>query len=240
MANTNCEACETLRHLDPDMVVNGFDSENCTSLQNDTGLVATSGNDDATDLNTMNDCLIGNMETEVDKYDTCNWKDFMKKYLPNLWTMLAAIICALQGLWTNVHEIWEDLARVWAKFTEVINDYNNKFSVVNNNITNINNQIATMPKDFLFADVSKVQTIQPGYPSGHVNRVDIPCGRSDGYVPVGIVGWNLSNHGSSTGVSDCYPFKVKLMGNSASIQVTSMNSSNCSLEVEATVLYMKV
>lgn len=233
----NCESCEELRHLDADMIVNGFDEENCASFQNDTGLVPTSGNNDATDLKLMNDCLIGNMDDEVEAYDVCDWKAFMHKFLPNLWTVLAAIICALQGLWTNVHKIWEDLAKVWNNITNIWNDLDG----VHQSITIINQQIATMPKNLLYADVAMVATIQPGYPSGEVNRVNIPCGRSDGYIPIGIVGWNLSNANGSTGVSRIYPFKVKLMGGSyVSLQLHNDNSSANSVLVEATVIYMMV
>lgn len=104
MAELNCEACEELRQLDPNFVVNGFGDDECTSLQNDTGLVPTSGNNDFYDLNLMNDCLVGNMGTEVSSYDVCDWKAFMKKFIPNLWTTLKGIICAIGGIWTYIHK----------------------------------------------------------------------------------------------------------------------------------------
>ena len=63
MADINyCEACETLKEVDANLVVNGFTDENCANLQANTGLAGDS--DDCTDLNTMNDCLIG---AEVDE-----------------------------------------------------------------------------------------------------------------------------------------------------------------------------
>lgn len=109
MANTNCEACEELRQTDPSLIVNGLGDEECASLQNDTGLVASSGNNDCEDLNNLNDCLVNNMATEVDAYDVCDWKTFMKKFTPNLWTTLKAIICAICGIWTNIHSIWTSI-----------------------------------------------------------------------------------------------------------------------------------
>lgn len=106
MAELNCEACEEIKSEVPELIVNGFDDTMCTSLKNDTGLKSSSGNNDCTDLDNLNDCLIGNMETEIDDYDSCTWKDFMKKYISNAWTVFKSIICAICGLWTNVHNLW--------------------------------------------------------------------------------------------------------------------------------------
>ena len=106
MANISCSSCEDLRELDPNLVVNGFTSTECASLKNDTGLVASSGNNDCADLDTMNDCLVGNMETEIDAYDVCDWKTFMKKFISNIWTTIKAIVCTICGIWTNIHSLW--------------------------------------------------------------------------------------------------------------------------------------
>ena len=102
MANFNCEACDSLREVSPELLVNGFTDTMCNSLRNNTGLVPSSGHEDEEDLHNLNDCLVGNMATEVDAYDVCDWKTFMKKFIPNLWTTLKAIICAISGLWTKV------------------------------------------------------------------------------------------------------------------------------------------
>jgi len=75
-------------------------------MKNDTGLVASSGHNDCEDLTDMNDCLIGNEDAELEKYDTCDWKKFMHRFIPNLWTLQSAIICAICGIWTNIHNLW--------------------------------------------------------------------------------------------------------------------------------------
>lgn len=105
MANLNCDSCEEIRQLDPSFIVNGFGDDECNSLQNDTGLVTTSGHDDAYDLNLMNDCLVGTLETTVQSYDVCDWKAFMKRLIPNLWATLKGIICAIKGIWTMIHKL---------------------------------------------------------------------------------------------------------------------------------------
>lgn len=111
MANPtfDCESCEALRQDAPSLICNGFDDTMCSSLMNDTGLNPSSGNDDCTDLNHLNDCLVGNEETELEMYEVCDWKSFMKQFIPNLWTTLKAIICSICGIWTHIHDI-EDRA----------------------------------------------------------------------------------------------------------------------------------
>ena len=69
MANVNCSACEDLRQTDPNLIVNGIGDSECASLQNDTGLVASSGHNDCTDLNNLTPLqafdLIREMKAEV-------------------------------------------------------------------------------------------------------------------------------------------------------------------------------
>lgn len=119
MANPtfDCESCEALRQDAPSLICNGFDDTMCSSLMNDTGLNPSSGNDDCTDLNHLNDCLVGNEETELEMYEVCDWKSFMKQFIPNLWTTLKAIICSICGIWTNIHNMWN-------KINELIDDSN--------------------------------------------------------------------------------------------------------------------
>ena len=106
MAELNCEACEVIREIDPSFQANGFGDSECTSLMNDTGIATADEHDDFTDLNLLNDCLVGNMGAEIDTYDVCDWKKYMKRFVPNLWTTLKGIICAIGGIWTNIHRLW--------------------------------------------------------------------------------------------------------------------------------------
>lgn len=112
MIDYNCESCDELRQTAPNFVVNGITDTECASLGNDTGLNPSSGNDDCEDLNNMNDCLVKNMETEINSYNVCNWKDYMKALVNNLWTMFKGIICAICGIWTRIHTIMNTLDRL--------------------------------------------------------------------------------------------------------------------------------
>lgn len=109
MATVNCEDCETLRQNYPSVVTDGIGEDECTSLSNNTGLAPSSDRDDCEDLEMLNNCLIGNMEAELEKFDVCEWKEFMKEYIPNDFNTNKAIICAICGLWQNINEIWDCL-----------------------------------------------------------------------------------------------------------------------------------
>lgn len=103
----NCKACDDLRTNAPNVLVNGIDDTACNSLKNNTGLNPSTSTDDCADLEDLNDCLVGNMEEEVDAYDVCDWKEFMKKFIPNVYTVLKGIICAICGVWTNIKNLWD-------------------------------------------------------------------------------------------------------------------------------------
>ena len=105
MIDYECSSCEQLREDAPNFVVNGLGSTEETSLMNNTGLNPSSGNDDCEDLNAMNDCLVKNMETEIDSYNVCSWKEYMKALVGNLWTVNKGIISAICGLWTNIKNL---------------------------------------------------------------------------------------------------------------------------------------
>lgn len=99
-----CEACADLRQQDPNFIANGFSEDNELHMRLDEGL--TGDNDDCTDLNNMNDCLIGLMDDEATIGEICDWPSFIHKFVPNLWTVFKAIISSVCGLWTAVHSFW--------------------------------------------------------------------------------------------------------------------------------------
>ena len=115
MAIYDCSACEELRQTAPNFVVNGMSDTECASLANNTGLNPSSGHNDCEDLNDMNDCLIKNMENEINAYNVCSWKDFMKALVNNMWTMHKGIICALCGIWTALSAIPTNIAEQLAQ-----------------------------------------------------------------------------------------------------------------------------
>ena len=101
----NCNACASIKLIDPSFIVNGLGTSECTSLKNNTGLVASSGHNNETDLNNLNDCLIGNMANELAKYDVCDWKAFDGNLVSNLWNMNKALICAIAGMQTKINAL---------------------------------------------------------------------------------------------------------------------------------------
>lgn len=119
MAEVYCQACEDIKQAVPELVVNGFTNEMCASLKNDTGLKPSVGHNDCTDLNNLNDCLIGNMEAELERYDVCDWKEFMEQYASNDWTNNKAMICAICGIWEQIHSILQRLQALEQRMNNV-------------------------------------------------------------------------------------------------------------------------
>lgn len=103
-AKKSCEACSDLQENSAEFVLNGVTDNVHHALLNDDGFNTASDNNDCEDLNNANDCLIGNMEDEVDAYDVCGWKDFMPDLIHNIWTVIKAIISAICGLWLRVNK----------------------------------------------------------------------------------------------------------------------------------------
>ena len=160
-----CNSCVDIQEIDPSLIVNGLGEDECTSLKNNTGLVASNGHDDCTDLDKLNDCLVGNLSAAIEPLEVCDWKGFTKHLLLNIWTVLKAFNCSMCGIWTNIINlwaeveklweqirlIWAEIDRIWAKIREIISDLASAVSrigsiegditTINNNITNINNNI---------------------------------------------------------------------------------------------------
>lgn len=104
-AKRDCSACSDLQEHSAEFVQNGVTNNVCNSLKNNSGFNPSSGHDDCEDLNDANDCLIGNMEDEVDAYDVCEWKEFMPNFIHNLWNVIKAIICAICGIWKRIEQL---------------------------------------------------------------------------------------------------------------------------------------
>lgn len=96
--NINCAACGDLQENAPEFVTSGVTENVCTSLKNNTGMNPKNSRTNCDDVTDANDCLVGNMEKEIDAYDNCDWKAYMRRFVPNVYNVLAAIICWLCGI----------------------------------------------------------------------------------------------------------------------------------------------
>ena len=101
MSELNCNACNDLQEYAPDFVDYGVTDEIADSLAANTGLNPNLDvlHEDCEDLNDANDCLIGMMENDVESFRVCDWQDFMKEFIGNLYNMLKAMIASICGLW---------------------------------------------------------------------------------------------------------------------------------------------
>lgn len=110
-----CPACEWLRENAPNFVLNGITEIECNYLKSDDGLIGVNNN--ATDLQTMIDCLIGNHAEELQAVQLCDIKDWLAELMENLWQLKTAWACNERGQWNNIWEI-----------RNVINDQNNRIT----------------------------------------------------------------------------------------------------------------
>ena len=242
----SCESCTDLRVNSAEFIQNGVNENVCTSLKNDTGFSPDNAHNNCTDIQLATDCLIGDMAEEVECYEVCDWQEATSKLISNIFAVLTAINCSMCGLWTNVHALWNkiqeilnDITALGTRITNLENSTRNSVTNINNQITDINTTMSTVPKQVTaVAAVSNTYTLRPGYDENH-NYITIPVGRNDGLRPIGIVGWNLNNAGSSTGVSNVYPFQVALQGNNAVVQLRNTTNENKTVTVEVKVLYIK-
>ena len=150
----NCKACDDLRDKNPEFINNGLNSTMCSSLKNDTGFKPSNNHNDCTDLTDANDCLVGNMTEELKITDACRLKEFLEQFIKNLHNVLGAIICAICGIWTNIHNLWNEIQNLW----DAINDLRTRVTNLENQIGDIRNQINNMLQTInrLSNDLSKI------------------------------------------------------------------------------------
>lgn len=193
MKEINCEVCEDLASYAIDLVSNGEVTEKvCTSLANDTGLNPdlTILHTDCEDLEDMNDCLIGRPEQDLEKYDNCEWRKFMKKFIANLHTFNKAVLCAICGIWTNIHNLWSGLSEANGRIDDLEDRVDDLCQLLNQQINQNMDVYGTLPgTGFDGADARK---------GGEINTID--------GSPALIIG----QHGSWDGVGFYYKKSVYL------------------------------
>ena len=112
MSSKNCSACNDLREYAPGFVQNGTTDAVCTKLSQNKGLSGYDGHDDCDDLHDVNDCLIGNMDDELDSFEICEWPDFMHQLIPNMYETFKTLICSTCGQWGEIDDIKEALCKL--------------------------------------------------------------------------------------------------------------------------------
>lgn len=197
--NVDCTACDQLSENAAEFTQNGVTKRVCTSLKNNTGFNPnlTTLHDNCEDIELANDCLVGMMEKAVDSFDICDWKDFMKEFIPNLHQLLEAMNCSMCGLWSKVSCLTGSITRFsdTCTYTEVsgyryfydwenINTSSNPASPVTVNYNYMHSYVLASPG-------STVVNILNSVPAGGI----YPNHTIDGYaysgVPVYKFGGNM-------------------------------------------------
>lgn len=148
MSEINCNACLELKNTSPNFVENGITDTECTSLAADTGLNPSLSptHTAADDLHDMNDCLIGRMTNDLEKYEVCDWQDFMNLFIPNLYETIKGIICTIGGIWTYIHNLLSRVSSLETRMTAAENNISNlqgRMTTAEGNITNLQGRMST-------------------------------------------------------------------------------------------------
>lgn len=117
----NCQACEDLTEYAPEFVANGVTTTVCNSLKNNTGFnpALSKLHEDCEDLTDANDCLVGNMVDEIERFDVCDWKAYARLLVSNLYNVLGAIICSMCGVWDNIKTIKTRITNILQALNEL-------------------------------------------------------------------------------------------------------------------------
>lgn len=102
MSQPNCDACTELREYAPRFVMDGVTTSVANHLRANEGLSGARNHDNCEDLNDVNDCLIGRLGQEIEALDVCDWKDYMSRFMPNLYETLKAMITGDCGQWDKI------------------------------------------------------------------------------------------------------------------------------------------
>lgn len=146
MSEINCNACQELKNTSPNFVENGITDTECASLAADTGLnpKLSPKHTDAEDLHDMNDCLIGRIPNDLEKFNVCDWQDFMNIFIPNVYETIKGIICAIGGIWNFIHSLVARVSNLESRMTSAesrITTLANTVAGHTTQIGNINNRI---------------------------------------------------------------------------------------------------
>lgn len=136
---------EKIRNGDDDFCFIEITNKICESLQNDEGINPSvkHSNTDCDDLTSLNDLASAKLHNALMVLNLCDVDEY-KCWLDSLiswqWNVDKALICAICGLWKNIHDLWADLEKVWQNINELwvaINKINQQINSITNEITSI-------------------------------------------------------------------------------------------------------
>lgn len=136
---------EKIRNGDEDFCFIEITDQICKNLQNDEGIhpSATHSNTDCEDLTALNDLASAKLHNALMTLNMCDvdeYKCWLDSQVSWQWNVDKALICAICGLWKNIHDLWADLDKIWQNINELwlaINKINQQITSITNEITSI-------------------------------------------------------------------------------------------------------
>ncbi len=115
---------EKIRNGDEDFCFIEITNKICESLQNDEGInpSAAHSNTDCDDLNSLNDLAAAKLHNALMVLDMCDvdeYKCWLDSLLSWQWNVDKGIVCAICGLWTNVHNLWDKVENLQDQINQI-------------------------------------------------------------------------------------------------------------------------
>ncbi|EOH86687.1 hypothetical protein [Enterococcus pallens] len=164
---------EKIRNGDDEFCFIEITNAICESLKNDEGIhpSATHSNTDCEDLSALNDLAIARLHNALMVLNICDVDEY-KCWLDSLvswqWNVDKAIICAICGLWENIHDLWDEIEDLWKEIDKIwkefalvwaaINAIISRINIIENDIKNIKQKIVNIETEInkLWNDSSSI------------------------------------------------------------------------------------
>lgn len=114
-----CASCTTLETSNYDFVQKGLTDDMFNSLKKDKGLKESNGWNNCTDLQDMNNCLIGGMVNDIPSFNSCDLDKALIESLNNIMQLLDAIIAGDCGQWEQIWLIWDEIAKIKERLDKI-------------------------------------------------------------------------------------------------------------------------
>lgn len=213
MSQIDCNACSDLKTYAPNFTENGIGDTECTSLAADTGLnpSLTPKHNDANDLHDMNDCLVGRPVSDLEKYEICDWQDFMQGYIPNVYETIKGIICAVGGIWTYIHNLLSRVGNLETRMTNV----EGRVTTLEGKVDDLEDDVAGLKDDV--SGLKTRMTAAEGTIAGHTTAISNLDNAVAGHASdINALNTTVSNQGAAiTSINNRLDEIIAAMGGSS-------------------------
>jgi|GEM_PF-3765117 len=206
-----------IQNGDEEFCFNEITDKICENLQNDEGIhpSATHSNTDCDDLSSLNDLATSKLHNALMVLDICNIDDY-KCWLDSLlgwqWNIDKGIVCAICGLWSNIHKINDMVGQIQQSIT-----VNGKIEIPRD-VDVSNNPYLITPVDL--GEVTENTRISITWQAGSTRRVDTYTVGDLKGDSCHIYGGNMSD---TSNYDDAFELFTKIKQGTNSLWITTIH-----------------